>query len=118
MHNQIVAASPRRRRDVHPTHKLICAQATFDYNDGEGNVKQLPLFGELVEAAFYYSDRAEEDDSLPKPVWKSTSVSGAQFFTKSFHGDDAADLARSSGEEPTSSRRRAGVASMAWRTAR
>ena len=41
------------------------------------------------------------------PVWKSTSVSGArQFFTKSFLGDEAADLARSSGEEPASSRRR------------
>ena len=32
------------------------------------------------------------------PVWKSTSVSGA------FLGDDAADLARSSGEEPASPR--------------
>ena len=41
-----------------------------------------------------------------------------QFFTKSFRGDDAADLARSSGEEPASPRHRAGVASMAWRTTR
>ena len=41
-----------------------------------------------------------------------------QFFTKSFLGDDAAVLARSSGEEPASSRHRAGVASMAWRTTR
>ena len=32
-------------------------------------------------------------------VWKSTSVSGA-LFSKSFLGDDAADVARSSGEEP------------------
>ena len=40
-------------------------------------------------------------------VWKSTSVSGArQFFTKSFLGDDAAVLARSSGEEPASPRHR------------
>ena len=37
-----------------------------------------------------------------------------QFFTKSFLGDDAAVLARSSGEEPASPRHRAGVASMAW----
>ena len=36
-----------------------------------------------------------------------------QFFTKSFLGDDAAVLARSSGEEPASPRHRAGVASMA-----
>ena len=42
-----------------------------------------------------------------KAVWKSTSASGA------FLGDDAADLARSSGEEPASPRHRAGVASMA-----
>ena len=41
-----------------------------------------------------------------------------QFFTKSFLGDDAAVLARSSGEEPASPRRRAGVASMAWRVTR
>ena len=41
-----------------------------------------------------------------------------QFFTKSFLGDDAADLAQSSGEEPASPRHRAGVASMAWRTTR
>ena len=41
-----------------------------------------------------------------------------QFFTKLFLGDDAAVLAPSSGEEPASPRHRAGVASMAWRSAR
>ena len=41
-----------------------------------------------------------------------------QFFTKSFLGDDAAVLARASGEEPASPRHRAGVVSMAWRTTR
>ena len=41
-----------------------------------------------------------------------------KFFTKSFLGDDAAVLVRSSGEEPASPRHRAGVASMAWRTTR
>ena len=41
-----------------------------------------------------------------------------QFFTKSFLGDGSAVLARSSGEETTSLRHRAGVASMAWRTTR
>ena len=40
-----------------------------------------------------------------------------QFFTKSFLGDDAAVLARSSGEE-RAPRYRAGVASMAWRSTR
>ena len=41
-----------------------------------------------------------------------------QFFTKSFLGDDACVLVRSSGEDPASPRHRAGVASMAWRTTR
>ena len=41
-----------------------------------------------------------------------------QFLTKSFLGDDAAVLASSSGEESASSRHRAGLASMAWRTTR
>ena len=40
------------------------------------------------------------------------------FFTKSSLGNDAAVLARSSGEEPASPRHRAGTASMAWRTTR
>ena len=40
-----------------------------------------------------------------------------QFFTKSFLGDDAAVLAQSSGEEPAAPRHRAGVASMASRSA-
>ena len=41
-----------------------------------------------------------------------------QFNTKSFLGNDAAVLARSSGEEQASPRHRAGVASMAWRSTR
>ena len=45
------------------------------------------------------------------PSWKSTSVLSAL-------GDDVAALAPSSGEEPTSPRHRAGVASMAWRSTR
>ena len=39
-----------------------------------------------------------------------------QFFTKSILGDDAALLARSSGEEPASPRHRAGIASMACKS--
>ena len=56
--------------------------------------------------------------SLSWPVWKSTSASGAEFFTKSFLGENAAVLALSSGEEPASPRHRAGVASMAWMSTR
>ena len=60
-------------------------------------------------------------------IWQTTSLPVRRpkptrrvpkFFTKSFLGDDAAVLARSSGEEPASPRHRAGVASMAWRTTR
>ena len=38
-----------------------------------------------------------------------------QFFTKSFLGDDAAVLARSSGKEPASPRHRRDACSIAWR---
>ena len=60
---------------------------------------------------------------LPPPVRNCVEINQCvgctrQFFTKSFLGDDAANLARSSGEEPVSPRHRAGVASMAWRTMR
>jgi len=41
-----------------------------------------------------------------------------KFFTKSFLGDDAAALARSSGEEPALPRHRADIASIAWRSTR
>ena len=54
-------------------------------------------------------------DKIARSVWKSTT---RQFFTKSFLGNDAAVLVRSSGEEPASPRHRAGVASTAWRTTR
>ena len=51
-------------------------------------------------------------------VGASTCVEINQCVGCSFLGDDAADLARSSGEEPASPRHRAGVASMAWRSTR
>jgi hypothetical protein len=50
-----------------------------------------------------------------KSLCGNQPVRRVQFFTKSFLGDDAAVLARSSGEEPALPRHRAGVASMAWR---
>ena len=65
--------------------------ATFDYNDGKGNTTTLPLFGELVEAAFYYSDRAEEEDSLPKQTPKfapgaNGAIIGGNFGVLQFAG--------------------------------
>ena len=73
------------------------------------------------------NDDDDENEEEVEEGYKMTKVSGCveinqcvgctrQFFTKSFLGDDAAVLARSSGEEPASPRHRAGVASMAWRT--
>ena len=53
-----------------------------------------------------------------RPVWKSTSASGApdnSSLSHKFLGDDMAVPAPSGGEEPAPSRYRAGAASMAWR---
>ena len=64
----------------------------------------------------------------PSDFWRDSSyrLCGNQpvrrctrrFFNNSFLGDGAAVLARSSGEEQASPRRRAGIASMAWRSTR
>ena len=64
--------------------------------------------------------RGQAPATTSPAVWKSTSASGApdNSSLQSFLGDDAAVLARASGEEPASPRHRAGVASMAWRTTR
>ena len=81
-----------------------------------GGVPKDPKMARLVMAAKYvlaHKGILLEREKLHLSVWKSTSASGAlrQFFTKSFLGDDAAVLARSSGEEPVSPRHRAGVGS-------
>ena len=66
-----------------------------------------------------YLDKDEIIDAVPTCVEINQCVGCTRkFFTKSFLSDDAADLARSSGEEPAPPRHRAGVASMAWRTMR
>ena len=108
----------------------------FKYAEAfDQNLRWCAAYGVDLEDAFYDSAceasscgvlQAESEGGecessaptvTPAPVWKSTSASGARgFFTKSFLGDDAAVLARSSGEEPASPHHRAGVASMAWRT--
>ena len=58
-----------------------------------------------------------EEKRIPYKVERCVEINqcvgcARQFFTKSFLGDGAAVLARSSGEEPASPRHRAGVASM------
>ena len=61
----------------------------------------------------------EQHELRSRSVYKSTTASGGQFFTKSFLGDGAAAvLARSSGEERATPRYRAGIASIAWRRTR
>ena len=108
-------APPRTR-----LHALTGATATDDATD---QLLDSWLLDNLGSCAVPIDD--DDDDAFelcsvdsPTAVWKSTSASGAQFFTKSFLGDDVAVLARSSGEEPASPRHRAGVASMAWRSTR
>ena len=56
---------------------------------------------------------AEASAHVRRLCGNQTSASGCPFLD-----DDAAVLARSSGEEPASPRHRAGVTSMAWRTTR
>ena len=86
-------------------------EATFD------DVAALDVVPERPLMQFQLSRPA---DSIGEPrvfadlsaaVWKSTSASGA----KSFLGNDAAVLARSSGEEATPPRHRRDACSTAWR---
>ena len=60
----------------------------------------------LVQMTGHPLEKIKKD--MSRAVWKSTS--------ESFLGDDVAALAPSSGEERTSPRHQAGVASMAWRS--
>ena len=75
-----------------------------------GGEEALVLFGGGVYPDTYYADTCVEINRCVRCA--------RQFFTKSFLGDDAAVLARSSSEEPASPRHRAGIASMAWSTTR
>jgi len=79
-----------------------------------GNVLHAPLKNEPVV------ERAYGTNVLVEPCVEINQCVRCtrQFFTKSFLGDDAAVLASLSGEESASSRHRAGLASMAWRTTR
>ena len=81
----------------------------FDYwqfwrNSADADViRFMKLFTELELSEI--EEMAGQLANESGPVWKSTSASGAP--------DDVAALAPSSGEEPSSPRHRAGVASMA-----
>ena len=83
-------------REIEPQLKRLYP-ATFEYNDGEGNVKQLPLFGELVEAAFYYSDHAESDDSMPKQTPKFAPGANGARMARAPTGLELKEVMRSHG---------------------
>ena len=121
-----IAATPHRRhrRDVtSPTQVGVASPRVYviDLLEDTVGVVEPPPDGVYEGQPAFSPVRPRQLATVvwSSPVWKSTSVSGArQFFTKSFHGDDAAALAPSSGEVTTSPRHRTGVASMAWRSTR
>ena len=103
-------------------------EATLEVERG-GDVRKKDLLDALKrvvlaaeEVALPEEEEREELTSVPiaLPCVEINQCVGCtrQFFTTSFLGNDAAVLARSSGEEPASPRHRAGVASMAWMTTR
>ena len=75
---------------------------TLEYNDGAGNNRTLPLFGELVEAAFYYSDHAEEDDSLPKQTPKFAPGANGARMARAPTGMELKEVMRSHGTNASS----------------
>ena len=55
-------------REIEPQLKRLYP-ATFEYVDDRGHAKTMPLFGELVDAAFYYADHADDAEKrAPKFV--------------------------------------------------
>ena len=82
-----------------------------------GMVELGPVEGEDIDELKGYIEKhvAATESTVGACVEINQCIGCRQFFTKSFLGDDAAALARSSGEEPASPRHRAGVASMACR---
>ena len=81
-----------------------------DHEEGRGGSLCPRSLAQLTDIPFFFSMDCVEI--------KQCVGCARQFFTKSFLGDDPAVLARSSGEEPALPRHRAGVASMAGRSAR
>ena len=90
------------------------AYLTVDFEGAVIRGSRLALCLYIAEKVFKALRAPESVREVPFCVEINQCVACTrQFFTKSFLGDDAAVLARSSGEEP-SPRHRAGVASMAW----
>ena len=69
-----------------------------------------------VRHVVMYAGDADGHGASRCPVWKSTSASGAPRSAHKSFGDDAAVLARSSGEEPASPRHRRRRVRVATRT--
>ena len=104
----LILAPPAKREGVpgYFCHRLLVEQSRLA---AARKITGISDLGDRFFPLFYVDDCVEI---------KQCVGCTREFFTKSFLGDDAAVLARSSGEEPASPRHRAGVASMAWRTTR
>ena len=101
--------------------KLMKLQAK-DYLDPDGAATRRWRLQHVREHVRVFVEE-ERDDTIREGAMSCVEINQCvgctrRFFTKSFLGDDAAVLARSSGEEAASPRHRAGVASMAWRATR
>ena len=104
-----------------PSPRVAKALETFVYGGDDQLVKKVDAdrLTYLADGLQSYS-KSETGNQVDVDVLDCVEINQCarctrQFFTKSFLGDGAAVLARSSGEEPTSPRHRAGVASMACR---
>ena len=104
--------------DVNAAHRLLTDSAYLGAVEHAAPLEQLVLIALCAELRARKSETAPLEDVARCVEIKQCVGCTRQFFTKSFLGDDAAVLARSSGEEPASPRHRAGVASMSWRTTR
>ena len=104
----LVLAPPAKREGVpgYFCHRLLVEQSRLA---AARKITGISDLGDRFLPLFYVDDCVEI---------KQCVGCTREFFTKSFLGDDAAVLARSSGEEPASPRHRAGVASMVWRPTR
>ena len=122
LHHSIQSSWPRCRRDVG------ASDSPFDLHAGV----EIPALRASLGLLGRGGVREASVEFGPAKRWAEAETHGVagcveidqcvgctrQFFTKSFLGDDAAVLARLSGEELASPRHRADVAAMAWTSPR
>ena len=113
-------APKKEKKEPEPEKKLSRGDVDELIDDGTALVEERDWSGALAKLETAAEALETYEEHMVTSCVEINRCVGCtrQFFTKSFLGDDAAVLARSSGEAPTSPRHRAGVASMAWRTTR